>query len=144
MTQLSLSGDKALTTFLDNMDRKGRKKVVRYGVGRGGAALRKAVRLTAPTETKALRKSIGSKVKVFPSGVAVAIVGPRTHYKLIGPDGKVRRPVKYAHLVEFGTENIKPTRFFTRAFNSSQGAVTVAMREGMKKKLRQVVLESKR
>lgn len=68
--------------------------------------LRDNMRMLAPVETGALRKSIDFIVKTYAkSGVVIAVVGPKSRYRLNG-----RRPSKYAHLVEFGHIAVAPRK----------------------------------
>lgn len=63
-------------------------------------------------DTGALRQSIATKVKAYPTGVVVGLVGPRRDYFVRGRKvtafgailgrKELRRPANYAHLVEFG------------------------------------------
>jgi HK97 gp10 family phage protein len=75
-----------------------------------------------PKRTGQLRKSLGRKVKTYPSGVTVGVVGPRNGF-LIVKDGKRINPVKYAHLVELGTRHSPPKSFLRAAWDSHRSAM---------------------
>jgi len=89
-------------------------------------------RSAAPVDTGQLKKSLGQKIKTYRrSKVVVSIFGVRNKL-VITPKGK-RNPVKYAHLVEFGTKNgVKPNPFMRRSFATSSSAAKRAVIEKMK------------
>lgn len=111
-----VDGLQEITRVLEELDGKLRKKVLRKAVSAAGSLMLKRAKQLAPAETKLLRKSLGRKVKVYSSGVAVAIVGPRKGYRqqILRKKGKWRAappppsgyadPTKYGHLVELGTQ----------------------------------------
>lgn len=97
-------GGKELERMFRTIGDRVQRKVGRQAVSAGATPISKAAQEGAAEETGALKLALkgGKKVKAYKnSGVAVAIVGPRTNvqteYK-----GKVRKPFKYAHLVEGG------------------------------------------
>jgi hypothetical protein len=79
------------------------RKVGRTVMKRSARPVRKKMRdeITAnvqgPYSIGALRKSIGIKVKFYRPDTMVAIVGPRSKFRMRG-----RRPALYAHLLERG------------------------------------------
>lgn len=101
---------------LEGVGRAVRKKLLKAAVNAASRPALRAMKGLAPVgETGLLRASLGRKVKVYRgSGVAVAIVGPRTGWA--GKGEKRRRtalglkleaagaqPTRYGHLVEKGT-----------------------------------------
>lgn len=74
-------------------------------------------------ETGTLRMSLGVKVKTFKrAGKIIIYAGPRTGKARQGPDGRKRDPIRYAHLIEFGTSRgVKATHFLERAFTARVG-----------------------
>jgi HK97 gp10 family phage protein len=112
-------------------------------VAKGGQILAKAAKAGAPKETGLLKKSIGSKVKVYPSGVAVAIVGPRQGFKAEVTREKNRRfpwtgtsnPTRYAHLVELGTRQAPAKPFLKPALAGQQAAIREAMAKAVREAL---------
>jgi HK97 gp10 family phage protein len=68
----------------------------------GSSVIIKEMRRRAPTETGALKKSIGQRVKTYRRNKTVtSIVGARS--KRYATDKGNRNPAYYAHLVEMGT-----------------------------------------
>lgn len=135
--QGKIEGLDALVASLKSLDRKIVKKTVRKMVTKGGQILARAAKQAAPKETGLLRKSIGSKVKVYPSGVTVAIVGPRTGFRQQVtrkrgrwvPKVETANPTKYAHLVELGTARASAKPFLRPAFAGKAEAIREAMRQ---------------
>lgn len=98
-----------LLRALDGLDKRLRKKGLRAAVFAASKPVLDQAKAGAKRvqETGNLWKSLGRKAKVYPSGVAVAVVGPRTNfrfqYSLPGRLKPVTRwAAKYAHLVEGG------------------------------------------
>lgn len=80
-----------------------------------------ATKQGAPVRTGALKRSLAIKKARSPKIRPVHLIGPRSDYQ----EGD-NRPVKYAHLVEFGRApnadgkgGTKGTRFMTRAFEAT-------------------------
>lgn len=95
------------------------RRVIRKSAESAASLLAKAVKNKCPTETKTLKKSIGRKTKTFGDvvwvGVGVRIDGEK--YWGRDPDGVgIRKPEKYAHLVE----RMRP--FFRPVFDSLREA----------------------
>lgn len=77
----------------------------------------KAARAKVPTRHGHLRKALKKKGKTFGKFNAYVIVGPDRNYAAkVG--GKTVKPVKYAHLVEFGTMEQAPEAYMRPAFES--------------------------
>jgi hypothetical protein len=105
------------------------------------AALRpmlRAAKAGAPRDKGLLRKALAikqaSKRKLRPS----FIVGPRND--VVGPDGE--RPIRYAHLTEFGRAagkngkgGMPGTRWLTAAFKATAGAVLDTMERELPKEI---------
>lgn len=96
-TVMRLEGDKALIRALGKLNDSTQRKIVKSAVTRGSQPWVKAARQEAPSgpddgksDKKKLKKGIGKKVKKYPSGAIVAIVGNVLE-------------AFHAHLVEFGT-----------------------------------------
>lgn len=85
--------------------------------------------------TGQLRKSMGRKVKTYPSGVVVGMVGPRVGFKVLiktTPEGKqvFHDPARIGHLVEQGHGGPAPAPphpFMRPAFDESRGEVARIM-----------------
>lgn len=110
-----VEGAEGVLKALDGVEKKLRKKLIRKAVAAAGKVILSRAKQLVFTKSKTLKKSLGRKVKVYSSGVAVVVVGPRVGFKKeVVRDGRtvLANPVKYAHLVELGT---RPHRYKTRA-----------------------------
>jgi HK97 gp10 family phage protein len=117
-----------LVRALAAIDRKLAKKLLRKAVLTGGRIVRDEAKSLVPIRTGTLRKSIGAKVKSYPSRrVVVAIVGPRRGFrKDIEGVGTVD-PVNYAHLVEFGSRRSQAKPFMRPAWDENVARIREAM-----------------
>jgi len=109
-----IEGLEGTLAVLKSADAKVRKKILRKACNKAGGVLLKRAKQLVPTKSKLLKKSLGRKVKVYPSGVAVAVVGPRKGFRQeVVRDGRevLSDPIRYAHLVEGGT---RPHGYKTR------------------------------
>lgn len=126
-----LDGLQEVLANLDGVAKKVRKKAVRTGVAKAGRLLARAAKANSPQGgTGQLKRSIGSKVKTYPSGVVVAIVGPRKGFAVVDAKGKKHDPANIAHLVEFGHAGPHPAPahpFLRPAFDTSKGACLQAI-----------------
>ena len=102
--KLSLTGDKELERKLKKLPAKVQRNIVRKGMRKGLALLRKEARSLAPVDTGRLKKAIKTKVSLRSSGEITGRVFVK--YK-----GKGAAP--YSHLVEWGGEKNSPSRFMT-------------------------------
>lgn len=137
----------AVQHTLAGLKKSMRNKILRKAIRQASKATTKAAKANAPVDTGLLRKSIGSKIKTYKSGVVVAIIGPRTGYrravdrsgrrvKLIDVsrksapvDAEIRNPVNYAHLIELGTVTSAPRPFLRPALQQTQGEVAAIVGE---------------
>lgn len=116
--KMQLEGVAELYRKLREIDAKVAKQTMRKGITQANRLILKAAKAFVSTESKTLKKSLGSKVKVMKGGnVVVGIIGPRKDAKgkppkyrrqvkvkgRFGMRTQIRNPVKYAHLVEFDT-----------------------------------------
>lgn len=93
----------------------------------GGRGLATFARRNAPVQTGRLRRSIAIS---RPSAAAVAQKGPAV-FVLSRIKRRRTNYAPYAHLVEGGTRNTPPRRFFQRALAEGGSAVLAAMSRRM-------------
>jgi hypothetical protein len=109
--------DAAAIQQLKAFSEKVRKQMVVRVLKRVSAPIVAEVRPIAPIRTGALRAAMGAKVKSYPSGAAVAIVGARWSYGKTGSSftsaGII--PSYYLHLVE---NNVRGQ---TKSFRARRG-----------------------
>lgn len=113
--EIKLHGAKELHRRLKSLERKTAKKAVRSAVTAANRIQRKAVKESEPKDSGAMRKSITTRVKYYPSsGVFVGVVGPErgARYDVTShlPSGahitKEAIPERYAHLLEYGWRKV--------------------------------------
>lgn len=114
----------------------------------------KAAKQAAPVgESRLLRKSIGRKITTYPSGVVVALAGPRSgfarmvvikrvffggnHPYLSRLEGQSRKynPVFYAHLTEGGTTRLQAKHWLLGAWRRTKAEAQKAFEEKMAEEL---------
>lgn len=111
-------------------------KANRVGAGAVTAAAKpiiKAARANVPTQSGLLKKSLGSVMRRY-TGTSVAVIGARSsvsgEYK-----GRKRLPVKYSHLVEFGTVHSAPKPFLRPAFDAKNGESLRILNSELRKRI---------
>lgn len=136
--KLTVTGAGALKLTLDQIVGKIARRAARRAVTEAGRAVLEEAKSRVPTDTGSLKKSLGIRVVALRNGGGyIAIIGPRyDSKKAIAKSGGKRKfgkwrrrkgyrklrfynPVKYAHLVEYGT---RPHRTFkgSRSKSASQ------------------------
>ena len=123
-----------VTQRLKNMDKAVRKKALRKACGVAGTIILKSAKSKARKDTGLLRRSLGKKVKVYSSGVGVAVIGPRLGFRqTVKRQGRelIANPVKYAHLVELGTRHSPAYPFLSSAIDATRAQVRDAMSEAI-------------
>jgi HK97 gp10 family phage protein len=93
---------------LASKQKRVRQALQRKAMRRANAPVLKAAKglLADNKRTGQLRKSLGSKVKAYKSGVVIGIIGPRRGFKITVTNAAGESvnvdPMYYAHLVEYG------------------------------------------
>lgn len=127
---------KDLMSSLDGLKNAVKNRILKKAVNKGCKIILKAAKAKAPRETGLLKKSLGSKVKVYRNtGVVVGIVGPRKGFRqeVLRKKGRwfpamvISDPIRYAHLVELGTSHSQAKPFLGPAVNDSSVAIRNAM-----------------
>lgn len=99
---MQLFGDRQLERVFKTLGERVHRKLLRQAVNVAATPVVKAAKQNAKKESGLLKKSLGKKIVTNTKRQSVtAIIGPRRDvtgtYK-----GKVRKPSRYAHLVEKG------------------------------------------
>lgn len=111
---IRIIGAKELARKLKKLPTRIVARSIRKPIREAGKPMVKTAKQLATRETGTLQKSIGIGLKTFRRTGAVQIrLGPRKSITGVGPDGRERKPFKYAHLVEFGNDKL-PARPFMR------------------------------
>lgn len=153
---VKVEGQEAILKRLENVQSAVRNKLLRRAVNAATLAPYKAAKANAKTvsnqaaandlvaqankSTGTLAKSMGRKVKIYrQSGAAVGIVGPRKGFartvRLKTGREVYMDPVKYAHLVEFGTRRSRAKPVMRPAWDSTKvesgQAMTAILKDGI-------------
>lgn len=135
---ITLEGYEQFSRKLDRMDDSLSRKIIRKAVNAGGTVLVRAVRRATPVgPTGNLKRNIKKRIKKYPSGVIVAVLGGAW------PEGA------HLHLVEAGTEDryhesskyvgkMPALHFVARAFRESHAAAEKALRTKLTTELEKV------
>ena len=138
MFEIEVLGDKELVRKLDRLAGAALRKLARPAVARAIVPVNKAAKRMAPVETGTLKKSLGIKIKTYAwPGVVWAGVGPRQGFTGVGPDGRRRDPVNYAHLVELGTTHSPAQPFLRPALDTQKPMAMAILTREIKKRLEQ-------
>lgn len=150
MFKIKLKGFKKAADKFKKLEKKHAKAIWRKGVSAAATVVLKIARPLAPTESKTLRKSLGKRIKARKRDkVIVGVVGPRQRFQKYWK-GQVRKPSKYAHLVEKGRKTrvrfslrrgpylirgTKPKRFLGTAIKRGYSNALKAMADKMGQEL---------
>jgi HK97 gp10 family phage protein len=131
-----LEGLEGVLGRMSALRQSARGRIQRKAVNKATRPLAKDTKLLVPVETGTLKRSIGSKVKTYKSGTTVGLIGPRKGMgrEVVARKGpkagrvEFRDPVRYAHLVEFGTRKFPARPFIRPAWDGGklQAARTIA------------------
>lgn len=118
--KVELLGANQVRSLLTGWKPSTQRRMIRPAVTKGARIISRATKREAPKESGLLKKSIGTKVKTYKSGVVVGIIGPRKGFRrpvivsratkkgerkgTAGVRVVYRDPAKYAHLVHGGTQ----------------------------------------
>jgi HK97 gp10 family phage protein len=124
---ITVQGDKELLTKLSKLNGAVRGRISRASASTAMIPVRKRAKqlllAQKAIESRTLLRSIGKKVKTK-RGTTNALVGPRVGDAWTGVwKGKVRKPWKYAHFIEFGTKNAKAKPFAIPALTHEKNNV---------------------
>jgi HK97 gp10 family phage protein len=112
-TKLELPGTDDVAEFLRTVPKRVAKKALKQAVTAGATPLAKAARKEAPKKHGLLKSAVTKKVKVYPDGNAIALVGAnRDTSETI--DGRRHVPALYLHLIVGGTKP-HPQKHYVRA-----------------------------
>lgn len=90
--RVKIEGLAPLLAKLDGLKRAVQKTAIRRAVDQAGKVVLDAAKAAVPTNTGLLKKSLGRKVVIGRrSGVAIAIVGPRTGFKVIHTEARFNK-----------------------------------------------------
>lgn len=108
--KLTIGNDQQLVNLLRDFEQNVREKIAGKALEKVMAPVAREARSRAPKRFGALRASIGTVIRKYPSRIVVAVTGPRRGWagkqkKFAGKTGQkgfAIEPANYAHLVEYG------------------------------------------
>lgn len=108
-------GDKQLLANLNALAPKVKKRIMKPAMRKGGQVIAKRAKLKIPKRSGFLRKAL--RALPTKNGNVKIYVNPKVsgEYK-----GKFVRPAKYAHFVEFGTQEAEAHPFLRPALNEGK------------------------
>lgn len=141
--QGKVDGLQQLFASLASLENKIKRKILRKAATAAGGIILKRARQLVIKDTGLLKKSLGKKIKAYPSGVVVAVVGPRKGFRqpvtrIKGrktPKTEIANPTKYAHLVELGTVKAPARPFLKPAIDGQQSAIRDAVANAIRQEL---------
>lgn len=139
MIEAQFNNDRDPTKALDGLKKAVQNKIVRRAIRSASAPVKKAIKQQSPKESGALKKSIANKMRTTKGGAVVYnVLGPKRKYSMEFK-GKIRKPEKYARLVEKGTKSAAAHPFMEQALENSQrqyfADVTEKIVDGLKEEL---------
>ena len=108
--KLTLKNEQKLIDLLRDFETKVRQRIAAKALAAAAKPVVNEAKSRAPKRYGALRGSIASVIRKYPSGVVVAVIGPRRGWagkqkRFAGKTGQKGQPIEpanYAHLVEYG------------------------------------------
>ena len=140
---MRLEGTEALMARLRQVPAKLAKKHLKKAMNAVGSKVAKAAKAKAGAfaRTGQLKRSIGKKVKVYPSGTVVAVVGARKGFRVAAEKVRSRgknkggthyvNPTKYLHLVELGTVRSRARHFLQESLDANRAALESAVADAV-------------
>lgn len=160
MYNFRVTGHKELERALERVSSKMQDQIVRRAVTAAAKPILAQAKRNVPRRYGALMraldvKTIRSRRLAASRRVGImAMIGPRSDVQfIISEPGKREprkvRPVRYAHLVEFGAsrgseERTGGSRFLTRAMDSQSAAASAILQERIRQGLMQAIAEGNR
>ena len=143
---IKLSGMSDLRRALEKLPKELRRTTESAALRAGATPIRKAAKanLSGVKDTGLLQKALGLTVKKTRAGQLTARVGPRSGFaQVVLRKGRSKpekaNPVKYAHLVEYGTSKMAARPFIRNAIASSETQIMHEMAKGYEKGLDRAV-----
>jgi HK97 gp10 family phage protein len=147
---MKLEGTDALAARLRQVPAKLAKKHLKKAMNAVGSKVAKAAKARAGAfaRTGQLKRSIGKKVKVYPSGTVVAVVGARLGFRVAAEKVRTRgkhkgethyvNPVKYLRLVELGTVRSRARHFLRESLDANKSALESAVADAVEAAFKEI------
>ena len=157
VTDIKIDGLKELARFIDQLPKKSLKKALKSAVSAGSTPIKRTAKTLVPKLTGTLKKAIARKVKTYPNGNAIAIIGAdrgvtgMAHGASRARSTGLHIPANYVHLVELGVaphpqpknpwfkkdghSGFKGKHFLERAMKQNEGKTKKIMEDKMQEVL---------
>lgn len=126
---MTLTGDKVIERRLKKLPANVQRNLARKSLRKALSFVRKDARDVVPIKSKQLKKAIKTKVSLKRNGDMTGSV----YVKYKGKGG-----APYAHMVEWGGENNRSTRFMTRTFEANKDKIIAEFRNQLIANIAQV------
>lgn len=135
--RVKVLGLKQLRKELLEVPEKLRRKALRSAQTRASRIIITEARSRVPVRFGLLKKSLGRKSKTYrKSGTVVSVIGPRKGFKTQRVGGsKYDDPVRYAHLVEYGTRHSAAKPFLRPAWDHNRDRIMREQVEAIRRAL---------
>jgi HK97 gp10 family phage protein len=106
------------------------RQAKREATSKAATVILKEAKRNTPRRHGHLRKALKRKVSTYKNGEMIIVtIGPDRNY-VVSEGTRMIKPVKYAHLVEFGSMHNSPQPYIRPAFDSKKNeALTIYARE---------------
>lgn len=138
---MKLTGVKGIERALNNLPDKMQKAGERAVLRAGAKPILTSSKTKVPSESGLLKKALGTSVRKV-RGIVTARVGARKgRGRMVTRKGVTRfsDPVKYSHLVEYGTSHSSAKPFIRPAVEGSKGQIVDAMADGYSRYLHRTI-----
>ena len=114
-----------LNDIISKLPAKAEGRIRRNAVAAGARVIRKEAKAQAPYDSK---RATGTHLR---DGIVIKRVDRKTDVHIIGTQSTGKKAVPHAHLLEFGTVNMRPQSFLRKAFDSKKDAAKEKMLDKM-------------
>jgi HK97 gp10 family phage protein len=137
ISSVKVSGLQELRRALEKLPKELQRRSETTALREGMKPVLKSARANAgkAKDTGLLQKSIGLNVRKGSKGVTARVGGRKGFKKTVTRKGRVELadPVRYAHLVEYGTSNTSARPFIRPAVDSNTAAISAGLAAGYQK-----------
>jgi len=130
---INVFGDVEVIRNLGRLKTSIERKVLRKAIAKGLKPIAAAAKRKAAVRSGLLKRSIKSKVTRMVSGKI--FVDPKVTGVV---DGKLSKPAKYAHLIEFGTRKAKAQPFMRPAMNEGRTRALAIIEQTAREELKKL------
>lgn len=128
----TVKGIKQAEISLQALADKIERGAIRQALNKAATPILREARHLVPTDSKALKKSLGKRVVTnVRRGTVQVKIGPRKG-KAIEHRGRRRNPIRYAHLVEFGSSRNRARPYLRPAHDAKSAEAKQIYKDNIK------------